>query len=439
MFSGNLVNCNFTGNTAVRGSAINLNGFSGTNISNSLFLNNRANASAYDSFDVTVNGTALEIAFIGQNNHLNAIYSKGNIKFTNVTYWGANGIANTGDSPIELSPSNCEAGQNISISGIVNGKIINTSEVTDGNGKIILENASDYYLVVRHESNSYYTEAEKEISNMNVKVTSQETTDMTVNITAKSNIPQDIIRGKLVFILPNGTEINATYGTDGIWWAVHTFDAIGEYNVGASYHGLDNVAVSNATVSVKAKTVLTGKSVTATYNINKDLVITLKDANGNPLTGVNLKVDLNGAKTYTTDNNGQIKVNVAKLVPKTYTAKIAFEGNANYLGSSADVKVTVKKAKPKIIAKKKTFKVKKSKKYTVTLKTNKNKALNKVKVTITIKAKGKKIKITKTTKKGKATFNLKKLTKKGKYAATVKFNGNKYYNKATKKVKITVK
>ena len=44
-----------------------------------------------------------------------------------------------------------------------------------------------------------------------------------------------------------------------------------------------------------------------------------------------------------------------------------------------------------------------------------------------------------TNKKGKATFKIKKLTKKRKYNALINFQGDKYYNKATKKVKIIVK
>ena len=64
------------------------------------------------------------------------------------------------------------------------------------------------------------------------------------------------------------------------------------------------------------------------------------------------------------------------------------------------------------------------------------KPIKKVKVTIKI---GKKTFKAKTNAKGKATFKIKKSTKKGKYKAVVKFKGNKYYNKATKKVKITIK
>jgi len=94
----------------------------------------------------------------------------------------------------------------------------------------------------------------------------------------------------------------------------------------------------------------------------------------------------------------------------------------------------VKKA-TKITASKKTFKAKKSKKYTIVLKSGK-KAIKNVKVTIKV---GKKTYTAKTNSKGKAVFKLKKLTKKGKYTAKIKFAGNKYYKSTSKKVKITVK
>jgi hypothetical protein len=199
---------------------------------------------------------------------------------------------------------------------------------------------------------------------------------------------------------------------------------------------------ANDTFVVKAKTVIKATAVTTTYGTSKDIVITLTDAAGKALSGKSVVVVLNGvSKTLTTDANGQAVFAVGtKLVPKTYTATITFNGDATFAKSAVSAKVVVNKAKATLTAKKKTFKkAKKSKKYTITLKAGK-KAISKVKVTIIVKAKGKKIKITKKTNaKGKATFNLKKLTKKGKYTATVKFAGNKYYKAATKKAKITVK
>ena len=216
-----------------------------------------------------------------------------------------------------------------------------------------------------------------------------------------------------------------------------------------NYTGFNDSAIVKV---MKCDVKLTADAVTATYNINKNLVITLKDANGKALSGVKVTVNLNGAKTYTTDKNGQVKINVAKLVPKTYTAKVTFAGNTNYAKSSSDVKVTVKKAKPKIIAKKKTYKAKKKvKKFKITLKDNKGKPIKNAKVRLIVKKikknskkktskskENKKKNILKTNKKGKITFKINR-NKKGKYMATVKFYGNKYYAKAVKKVKIKMK
>ena len=202
----------------------------------------------------------------------------------------------------------------------------------------------------------------------------------------------------------------------------------------------DDYEASNATVNIivsRKTTKLSASAVTATYNVAKNLVITLKDADGNPIRGATVTVDLNGAKKYTTDKKGQVKVAVGKLVPKTYTAKISFAGNNLYKASSATAKVTVKKATPKMTAKAKTFKFEdKTKKYTVTLKNNKGAAMKNTKVTLKV---GGKTYTAKTNSKGVATFKLTKLTKKGKFNAVITYAGNKYYKKLTKKAKITVK
>lgn len=211
--------------------------------------------------------------------------------------------------------------------------------------------------------------------------------------------------------------------------------------------------IAEKAVAVKLKTEIAANAVTTTYNVNKNLVITLKDSQGNPLTGVKISVDLNGARTYVTDKNGQVKVPTGALVPKTYTAKITFSGSGIYLASAKSVKVTVKKAKPKIKAKKKTYRAKsKTKKFTITLKDNKGKPIKKAKVTLKVKkikknskkkkskskSKKKKKNTVKTNSKGKATFKIDK-NKKGKYQAIIKYKGNKYYKSVTKKVKIIIK
>ena len=196
---------------------------------------------------------------------------------------------------------------------------------------------------------------------------------------------------------------------------------------------------SNSTPVTPAKvaTKLAASKVTATYNVAKKLVITLTDKNGKKLANKKVSVKVGSiSKTLKTDKNGKVSLNIASLVPKTYTATVKFAGDSSYAASTVKPKVVVNKAKVKLAAKAKTFKVKtKTKKLTATLKDNKGKVMKNTKLTLKV---GKKTYTAKTNKKGVATFKV-KLTKKGTYTGTIKFAANKYFKALSKKVKITVK
>lgn len=198
-----------------------------------------------------------------------------------------------------------------------------------------------------------------------------------------------------------------------------------------------NSITKNATLTVnKLKTILTANAITAVYNVNKNLLITLKDSTGKALSGVKVTVNLNGAKIYTTDMNGQVKVSTKGLAPKTYAAKVTFNGNTNYVNSSKNVKVTVKKATPKLTVNKKTFKtLVKIKKYPIVLKDNIGKPIKKAKVTM--KVNGKTYTAT-TNSNGKEVFKITKLNDKGSFKAAITYKGNKIYNKVSKKANIKV-
>ena len=257
---------------------------------------------------------------------------------------------------------------------------------------------------------------------------------LAINLTSRSGVPIDDANIQVDVYTSAGAFVG-TYNTTSSGWKVPL--NAGSYVAKFNATDFDNVtAEGNITVN-KDKSAITSKAVTTIYNKNKYLVITLKDSKGNALSGQTVTVTLASAKKYKTDKNGQIKINIAKLVPKTYNAKISFAGNANYLASSKTVKATVKKAAVKMTAKKKTFKRKvKVKKYTIVLKNNIKKAIKGAKVTLKVNKKTFKAK---TNKKGKAVFKIKNLKKKGTYKAVIKFAGNKYYKKVTKKVKIRVK
>lgn len=179
-------------------------------------------------------------------------------------------------------------------------------------------------------------------------------------------------------------------------------------------------------------------AITTVYNGGKYIVATIKDSPDNPLADVNVTVKISSiTKTMKTNGAGQVKLTTDGLTPKTsYAATITFEGNDKYENAAKSVKVTVKNATSKLTAKAKTFKRSdKSKKYSVTLKVNRNKVMKNTKITIKV---NKKTYVANTNSKGVATFKLNKLTKK--YSATVKYAGDKYYNaKSAINIKMAVK
>ncbi len=206
-----------------------------------------------------------------------------------------------------------------------------------------------------------------------------------------------------------------------------------------------NAVTKNVTITVKPlqvsklATAVSASKVTVTYGTSKNIVVTLKDANNVPLKRQKVTVTING-KPYSgnTNDNGQASIAVPKnLAVKTYKSTITFAGDDKYKNSTGSVNVVVIKATPKLTAKAKTFKKSvKIKKYVVTLKTNQNKVMKNTKVYIKVNGK---TYAAKTNSKGQATFKITKLTKKGKHPATITYKGNTYYNKLTKKVKITIK
>ena len=346
--NANIINCNFNGNKADMGSAIYFwheKESANMTISNSTFLNNRANVDHKIPFYVTINENSIEIIFIGNDVLFNAIYSRKNaeISITNVTYWGVNGIENTGASTIVPPLSENEAGQNITVTGVINGNAINTVKVTDADGKIILENVSgDYYIHVRHELDSYYTEAETIVTNMKfyANVTSLTTNNRTVNLTAKSNIPNEVVGGELLFILPDGTEINATYGDNGTWWAEYTFDEYGEYNVSASHSKLDNLTVSNGTINItKADSIIILDDIVLNYGESINVTIETEGA-----TAITAKIDENDVDVI--DN---FTIPVYDLNVGNYTLTVTTIADGDHNSVNKTVQITVNRAPTEII------------------------------------------------------------------------------------------
>ena len=307
----------------------------------------------------------------------------------------------------------------------------------DGNGTFIAVGTGNATVTVRFLGNEKYSAAENKTIGVTVTLNDARiiAKDMNMVIGENGTISYSTVPAGLnvTFVADNSGVVSVSNA--GVVTALKT----GVAKITILTGDNKKYALNSTTVTVnvnKIPTEIAASNIATVFNVKKNIVITLKDGNGKPISGASLTVDLNGAKTYTTDANGQVNVSTKKSVPKTYTAKITFNGNSIYDKSSKNVKVTLKKGTPKITAKTKKFKVAtKVKKYTITLKNNLNKAMTKS--VVYLKVAGKTYKA-KANSQGKVTFKITKLNKKGTFKATITYKGNTYYNKVTKKATIKV-
>jgi hypothetical protein len=353
-----------------------------------------------------------------------------------------------------MSGSNREEGQNIIVKGFVNGKSIDAVYVTDEDGKIVLEDVRDYSITVRHDADSYYTEAETVISGT------------TIIATKFDDIVVDGNKISLILKEANGNAIpdaNISYAINNVSKtavsdANGSFEIVGESGatIIVDYAGSDLYAPFNISIKLVApavmrqSTVILGNNFTqyaVDYNAGErgqNFTVQLVDADGNVLANKTVSIGYNG-KTLerTTDENGYASVQINLRDKNRLTFAVTFLGDDDYNATMSVYLITINQKPVTITAAAKTYKATaKTKKYTVTLKTIKGSSADGKTYfgagkKVTMKINGKTY-TAKTNAKGQATFSL-KITKKGKFTAVIKYAGDTTYKSASKKVKITIK
>ncbi|MBE6512861.1 MAG: hypothetical protein E7Z75_06955 [Methanobrevibacter olleyae] len=183
--------------------------------------------------------------------------------------------------------------------------------------------------------------------------------------------------------------------------------------------------------TTKNSTSIEASSSSVVYG--NDYTVTLKDKNGNVLSGKNLIFTFNGNNyTRTTDSNGvaSIKIDAAA---GTYTISVLFEGDDLHENSSSSSKVTVSKASTSISTNTK-YAVK-GETYSVVLKDKDGKVLSKRNVILTYNGKT----YNKTTNsKGIVSIKITGAVAKT-YKLTYKFAGDEYYKASSGSVSLKVK
>ena len=405
IYYGRAINCTFTSNYAYSNGGAICSGYA----TNCIFTDNVADAcggamNGNSAFNCTFkNNTAMYGGAINLGSAIKCTFMT-----NNASSWGGAGC--------ELSAVNC---------------IFKNNHASEGGA--IFDGSADSCIFKTDSDTVVDTQILKpnlNISNFTSVYNSYD--KMTFNLTTKNGFKIND-RDIQIKVYKNDVLILSDHFLSSEQW-MPKLDA-GLYS--ATINATEFNVTTNITINInKVSTKITTSGQTTVYNEGKYLYVTLKDEFSNPIKGGKISVKIKSSKTYTTDKKGQIKVSTKGLAPKKYIAKITFNGNTIYAKSAKNVKVTVKKAAPKLTAKKKTFKkTTKTKKYTTVLKNNVGKAIKKAKVTLKVKGKTYKAK---TNSKGKATFKIKNLKKKGTFKAVIKYKGNNYYKKLTKKVKIKV-
>ena len=184
-----------------------------------------------------------------------------------------------------------------------------------------------------------------------MNVTSQTTNNKTVNITAKSNIPNEVIKGKLLFILPNSTEINATYASNGTWWALHRFDDAGDYNINATYIGLDDVIINNATIRIMNVIPINTSDISISFGDIANVIVYVPET----INGQNITITVNKTSKNATVKNGEAKANFTNLPAGEHLITADYLGDDYNCANSTNATLTVSKRPTEISLKNKTI------------------------------------------------------------------------------------
>ncbi len=237
---------------------------------------------------------------------------------------------------------------------------------------------------------------------------------------AKSNA----LIGKDILINLNGKDYVVKTGNDGK--ATLPINLLPGKYVAKIKFNEDNIylasSVSSNIVVNKLATALTANDINIVYGDFANLSISLKDNNNVLLKGKDISVNLNGKDfTVKTGNDGKATLPI-DLLPGKYTAKIKFNEDSIYLGSSVSSNIVVNKVSTSLTVNDININYGDSTNLIISLKDRNNAVLKGKDISINLNGKDFTVK---TSNDGKATLPIDLLP--GKYVAKIKFNEDNIY------------
>ena len=248
--------------------------------------------------------------------------------------------------------------------------------------------------------------------------------DSTNLIVTLKDAKNNALEGKRVSVILNGKTHTLT--TDKQGRATLPVDLIPGKYVANIQFSEDSIylgsSVSSNVVVDKLATALTANDINIVYGDSANLIIVLKDAKSNALVGKDISINLNG-KDYSlkTGNDGKATFPV-DLIPGKYVAKIKFNEDNIYLGSSVSSNIIVNKVATALSANDINIVYGDSANLIIALKDRNNAVLKGKDISVNLNGKDYSVK---TGNDGKATLPIDLLP--GKYAVKIKFNEDNIY------------
>ena len=194
---------------------------------------------------------------------------------------------------------------------------------------------------------------------------------------------------------------------------------------GSDWYSAKPLNVINDT---KIETAISAPDMNAGYGVTKNLIVTLKDTDNHILIGKQVSIVLDNIRhVLKTDSRGQVSIPTNNLNLGDHTADIAFAGDDIYNSSSATSKITISKAKPRLVAKYDNGYI------VATVKDETGNPISGLEVGFAVNG----VKYATTDENGQAKYSLSGL-KEGSYSAKVLAYGNEFYlNSDQKSIRFT--
>ena len=282
-------------------------------------------------------------------------------------------VVNVEKCPVEIDIHQVNARYNIKDDLIITltdyyGNIINNVPIyvqfnttenytTDQNGQVTIPTEGyppdTYHIVVRFNGNELYLEKNK---TLNIFIFREYTKISALNLISEYNphgyflfnITDTLgrpLKGLVLIVDFNGTE---KYVSDENGQIKIPSGGLppNSYPLNVTFTGNEYYIESSCSYNMKinkSTTNLSASDVVTTVDEAKYLVIDLKDSYSQPVSGLEVYIDLNGVVKYITDEKGQVKISTEGLSANDYQVSIVFKGNENYNPSNITGRVIINK------------------------------------------------------------------------------------------------